>query len=413
MESTPQQAKKSRTIAIVGGGAAGFFASIAAARANPSHRVILLEKSRQCLTKVRISGGGRCNVTHACFDPALLVKNYPRGGKALLGPFHRFQPSDTIAWFKAEGVLLKEECDGRMFPTTDDSSTIVNCLHSAVINCGVDLRLGSGVEKIASLDEGYLLTLSNEDTLLCDRLILATGSSPRAWEWLKTLNHKIAPPVPSLFTFNTPSSPLLALAGISMPQVCAKIAGTPLEQQGPLLITHWGFSGPAILKLSAWGARILHERQYRAELILDWTPHINYEALKNALSHLKTCFPARLVVNEPVAELPKNLWKALVEKAGISNELRWSGMASKSLQKLIEEIKQSRFNINGKSQFKEEFVTCGGIDLAEVNFKKMESKISPHLYFAGEILDIDGVTGGFNFQNAWTTGWIAGSAAAS
>ncbi|MBA2728227.1 MAG: NAD(P)/FAD-dependent oxidoreductase [Parachlamydiaceae bacterium] len=396
------------TIVVIGGGAAGFFSAIAAARANGDHKVILLEKSRQPLTKVRISGGGRCNVTHSCFDPAVLVKNYPRGGKALLGPFHRFQPTDTIEWFKSEGVVLKTEEDGRMFPVTDDSSTIVNCLISTAKKSGVDLRLSCGVEGITKNEAGFILNLDDGEKLHCDRLILAAGSSPRAWEWLKILGHTIVPPVPSLFTFNTPTSPLLSLAGISVPQVRAKIQGTALEQLGPLLITHWGFSGPAILKLSAWGARILQEKQYRATLLIDWMPEKKHESLKADLQQIKSSSPARLVANESPGELPRNLWKALVEKAGIPTETRWSGLASQSLQRLIEELKIGHFEIQGKSQYKEEFVTCGGIELSEVNFKKMESKICPHLYFAGEILDIDGVTGGFNFQNAWTTAWIAG-----
>lgn len=406
-----QNNNTSLTTVVIGGGAAGFFAAIAAARSNPNNNVILLEKARQPLTKVRISGGGRCNVTHSCFDPAMLIKNYPRGGKALLGPFHRFQPTDTIAWFKSEGVILKTEDDGRMFPTTDDSATIVNCLMSAANKSGVDLRLGNGVDSIAKGDTGFNLDLSNGEKLYCDRLIIAAGSSPRAWEWLKSLGHTIVPPVPSLFTFNTPTSPLISLAGISVPQVRAKIHGTSLEQVGPLLITHWGFSGPAILKLSAWGARILQEKQYRATLLIDWIPEKKQDILKADLLKIKSTSGARLVNNESPTELPKNLWKALVEKAGIAPETRWSGLASQPLQKLLEELKNGHFEIQGKSQYKDEFVTCGGIELSEVNFKKMESKICSHLYFAGEILDIDGVTGGFNFQNAWTTGLIAGQAA--
>ncbi len=399
-------------IVIVGGGAAGFFASIAAARANPQAKVILLEKSRQPLTKVRISGGGRCNVTHSCFDPVQLIKNYPRGGKALLGPFHSFQPSDTIDWFKAEGIELKTEEDGRMFPITDDSGTIVNCLLSAAKKSGVDFHVNVGVDTIAKDDEGFILDLGDNEKLFCNRLILAAGSSPRAWEWLKTLGHQIVPPVPSLFTFNTPSSPLLSLAGISVPMARAKIKDTSLEQSGPLLITHWGFSGPAVLKLSAWGARTLQERQYRATLLIDWTPELKHDTLKSELLQTKSIYAAKLVVNESPTELPRNLWKALVEKAGINPETRWAGLTTQLLQRLLEELKNGAFEIQGKSQYKEEFVTCGGINLKEVNFKTMESKICQHLYFAGEILDIDGVTGGFNFQNAWTTAWLAGRAAA-
>lgn len=404
-------AEEKKVVVVIGGGAAGFFAAITAARSSVHHRVILLEKGRQPLTKVRISGGGRCNVTHACFEPALLVKNYPRGGKALLGPFHRFQPIDTIEWFKACGVDLKVETDGRMFPVTDDSATIVNCLMSQAKISGVDLRLGANVDAIGRQDDGFSIDLVDGQRLLCDSLIMTTGSSPKAWEWLKALGHGIVPPVPSLFTFNTPKSPLLPLAGISVPRVRAKIQGSSLEQVGPLLMTHWGFSGPAILKLSAWGARLLHEKSYRATLQLDWLPEKSQEDLRIDLLQVKGATPARLVVNEGPAELPRNLWKALVEKAGIAPDLRWAGLTNIALLRLVEELKKGLFEIEGKSQYKEEFVTCGGVDLSEVDFKTLESKKCPHLYFAGEVLDIDGVTGGFNFQNAWTTAWIAGHAA--
>ncbi len=312
------------TIVVIGGGAAGFFAAINAARANPKNRVILLERGRQPLTKVRISGGGRCNVTHACFEPSLLVKNYPRGGKALLGPFHRFQPADTIEWFKAQGVVLKTEDDGRMFPVTDDSATIVNCLMAAARKSQVDLRLGIGVDSISKVETGFNLKLSDDSDLPCDRLLVAAGSSPKAWEWLKTLGHTIVPPVPSLFTFNTPSSPLLALAGISVPVARVKIKDSPFEQVGPLLLTHWGFSGPAVLKLSAWGARFLHEKQYKAILQVDWLPEIKTSDLKEQLQSIKTSFPARQITSESPEGLPRNLWKGLVEKAGIPADLRLS-----------------------------------------------------------------------------------------
>lgn len=398
------------TIAVIGGGAAGFFAAIAAARANKDSRVILLERGRQPLTKVRISGGGRCNVTHACFEPSLLIKNYPRGSKAMLGPFHRFQPTDTIEWFRAEGVALKTEVDGRMFPTSDDSATIVNCLLSAAKKSMVDLRLGIGVDSIAKNESGFQLQLSDSSELFCERLIVATGSSPKAWEWLKKLGHAIVPPVPSLFTFNTPTSPLLSLAGISVPLVRVKIKDSLFEQLGPLLLTHWGFSGPAVLKLSAWGARFLHDKQYRGILQVDWLPEQNNTELKDDLQQMKKTFAARFVANESPEGLPRNLWKGLIEKAGIAADARWSSLSSAVIQRLLEELKNGQFEINGKSQYKDEFVTCGGVELSEVNFKNMESKVCPHLYFAGEVLDIDGVTGGFNFQNAWTGAWIAGNA---
>jgi predicted Rossmann fold flavoprotein len=395
-------------IAIIGSGAAGFFAAIAAARAHAG-KVMLFERTRQPLAKVRISGGGRCNVTHACFEPSNLIKNYPRGGKALLGPFHRFQPSDTIKWFKACGVELKVEEDGRMFPVTDDSATIVNCLLGEAKKAGVELHTGHTLENFIKNEEGFTLNFSDGQSLTCDRLILTTGSSVKIWECLKALNHRIVPPVPSLFTFNTPKSPLLELAGISMTDIEAKILNTLLVQRGPLLLTHWGFSGPAILKLSAWGARILHESNYRATLQIDWLPELNREELREAIQHIKNSSAARLVCNEGISLIPRNLWKGLIEKASIPCDLRWSALGNQQRQHLIEELKSSKYEIEGKSQYKEEFVTCGGVDLSMVDFRTMQSKVCPHLYFAGEILDVDGVTGGFNFQNAWTTGWIAGN----
>lgn len=399
------------TLAVIGGGAAGFFGSIIAAEQAPHCRVILLEKSKQLLTKVRISGGGRCNVTHSCFDPKLLVQNYPRGGKALLGPFSRFQPLDTIEWFKSRGVALKTENDGRMFPTTDNSETIAQCLQEAARRLQVDIRTCTGVSAITPTDNGFNLTLGNGESLHCHRLLVACGSNPKMWELLKSLGHTIIPPVPSLFTFNTPTSSLLELAGVSVPKVRAKIKETPLEQMGPLLITHWGFSGPAILKLSAWGARILHEKQYKATLEINWLPDLTQNELKEQLLHFKTLSPARLIANEGPPLLPKNLWRKLIEMANVPATMRWSHLSTPLLQKMIQQLSASTFEIDGKSTYKDEFVTCGGVALNEVDFKTMQSKRIPHLYFAGEILDIDGVTGGFNFQNAWTTAYIAGTSA--
>lgn len=398
------------TLAVVGGGAAGFFGSIIAAQAAPHARVVLLEKSKQLLTKVRISGGGRCNVTHSCFEPKQLIQNYPRGGKALLGPFSRFQPADTIEWFLSRGVTLKTESDGRIFPVTDSSETIARCLQEAARNKGVEIQTCTGVQSITPLPNGFELTLSNNQQMHCHRLLLACGSNLKMWELLKGLGHTLIPPVPSLFTFNTPTSPLLELAGVSMAKVRAKIVNTSLEQTGPILLTHWGFSGPAILKLSAWGARILHDMAYQATLEINWLPEIPHEELKEQLLGFKSTSPARLVANEFPPFLPRNLWKKLIELAGIPATLRWSHLSTPFLQKIVQQLTSSTFQINGKSTYKDEFVTCGGVALNEVNFKTMQSKLIPHLYFAGEILDIDGVTGGFNFQNAWTTAYIAGKA---
>lgn len=396
------------TIAIIGGGAAGFFGAIACAEANPNNRVILLEKARQVLSKVRVSGGGRCNVTHACFEPALLVQNYPRGSKVLRGPFSVFQPRNTIDWFKERGVTLKTEADGRMFPTTDSSETIIHCLLTEAQRCGVEIKRECGVKSLLKMNDKFVITVSNGDVIECDRILIATGSANGTYEWLKSLGHTICPPVPSLFTFNIPNSPLHELAGISVNPVALKIDGTTLQQKGPFLITHWGFSGPAVLKLSAWGAKELHEKQYRAVLRVDWLPEINQEQLKHELVNNRNQNPNRKISSEVLFSLPKNLWKSFLTLSGIDLESRWGVLSNDRIHQLIQTLKNNVYQIEGKTTFKEEFVTCGGVNLDEINFKTMESKRCPGLYFAGEVLDIDGVTGGFNFQSAWTTSWIAG-----
>jgi predicted Rossmann fold flavoprotein len=393
---------------IVGGGAAGFFAAIACAQSFPAHRVILLEKTRQPLAKVRISGGGRCNVTHACFDPALLVRHYPRGSKELRGPFSRFQPKDTIEWFEKRGVPLKTEEDGRMFPTTDSSETIIACLYAEAKKAGVDLRLERGIQEIERHNQGFKLLLTNRETLFCDRLLMATGSAPKIYPLLEKLGHSIVPLVPSLFTFNVPDSPLQDLAGVSVSPVQAKIAETSLIQEGPLLITHWGFSGPAILKLSAWGARELHDKDYLATLLINWVPRYSEDELRQTLQKFKETYGARQMGSDYPLDLPRQLWRRFLQLVSIDLEQRWSALSKKQLSFLIAQLRNSSFAIQGKTTYKQEFVTCGGVCLDEVNFKTMESRLCPGLFFAGEILDIDGITGGFNFQNAWTTGWIAG-----
>ena len=393
---------------VIGGGAAGFFGAIACAQAHPAKKVALLEKNRQLLSKVRISGGGRCNVTHACFDPAVLVHNYPRGHQALRGPFSRFQPQDTIRWFKEKGVELKTEEDGRMFPVTDSSETIIHCLTSTAKKAGVEVRTECGIEKMMKEDQRFTLSLTNGSTLSCEKLLVATGSTPKMYSLLQELGHTIVSPVPSLFTFNVPDSPLLELAGVSVPKVEVRIVDTDLKQTGPVLLTHWGFSGPAVLKLSAWGARILHDKHYQAEMCINWLPHMKIESLHQCLNAFKTQNPAKFIATECPVDLPKNLWRKFTQMAGIAPETRWSHFSKTQLNALQNILLKGTFCIKGKSTFKEEFVTCGGVQLDEVNFKTMESKKCPGLYFAGEVLDIDGVTGGFNFQNAWTTGWIAG-----
>jgi hypothetical protein len=400
-------------VIVIGGGAAGFFSAIVCAEANSSKKVLILEKNRQLLSKVRISGGGRCNVTHACFDPAALIKNYPRGHLALRGPFSRFQPRDTIQWFENRGVELKVESDGRMFPITDSSETIIHCLKSAAQDADVEIQVESGIETILKKENGFEVTLSRGDVLDCQNIVIASGSSPKIWQCLEQLGHQIVPPVPSLFTFNIPDSPLVELAGVSVPLAHVKILETDLEQTGPLLITHWGFSGPAILKLSAWGARILHQRDYRATLSINWLAELKLEELKELLTRFKEKNPAKQVSTESPLSLSKNLWKKFVNLAGIPLDLRWSYLSKNQMQALLDKLHKDTYQIQGKSTNKDEFVTCGGVHLDEVNFKTMESKKCPGLYFAGEVLDVDGVTGGFNFQNAWTTGWIAGNAIAS
>lgn len=400
-------------VVVIGGGAAGFFGAIACAEAHPHAAVTLLEAGRQPLAKVRISGGGRCNVTQACFEPARLVENYPRGGKALRGAFSRFQSKDTIAWFAAHGVKLKTEPDGRMFPTTDSSETIVDCLMKAAASAKVELRTGAAVVTVAKKTDGFAITLKSGEILSCDRLLLATGSSQIGYRIAKDLGHQIEPLVPSLFTFNIPEPQLRELAGISVNPVRLRLvvdSKTKLEQTGPLLITHWGLSGPAVLKLSAWGARELHNSHYQAPLLINWLPHSTPEELRQQLLTVKTDHAKKAIALHRGVDLPHRLWQYLIARASIGMEDRWAGISNKTLNQLIEEINQGKYLIQGKGVFKEEFVTCGGISLKEVNFKTMESRHCPSLYFAGEILDIDGITGGFNFQSAWTTAWIAGQA---
>jgi len=400
-------------VIVMGGGAAGFFGAIAAAEAAPDAQVTLVEAAAKPLGKVRISGGGRCNVTHHCFDPVLLVQHYPRGGKALRGAFTRFQPQDTVAWFKRRGVRLKTEADGRMFPTTDDAETIVDCLMRETRRVGVTLRTKAAVTAVEKTAGGFTVMLKSGEPLACDRLLLATGSSSPGHRLAAQLGHTIVPPVPSLFTFNVPDKALHELAGVAVDPVEAKLVvpdTKPLTQTGPLLVTHWGLSGPAVLKLSAWGARSLHDASYRATLQVNWLPSMTAEHIRAALVAAKQAVPKRAIANHCPLDLPKRLWRYWVQQAGLDDSVTWANLPKKALNQLVEAIARGTFQIQGKGVFKEEFVTCGGVKLSEVNFQTMESRRCPGLYFAGEVLDIDGVTGGFNFQSAWTTGWLAGQA---
>lgn len=405
----------SRHIVIVGGGAAGFFAAITAAEASPEAQVTLLERGAQVLAKVRISGGGRCNVTHACFEAREFATRYPRGGKALIGPFQRFQARDTVAWFAARGVTLKTERDGRMFPVTDDSATIVACLTNAAQRAGVVVKTNCGVDCVVRTEGGFELTLTGGGKIGADRLLLATGGcrAAAAGQMATALGHTIEPPVPSLFTFQIELPWLKELAGASVEVAEVSVPETDLRECGPVLVTHWGLSGPAVLRLSAWGARQLHDLNYQFPLRVNWLPGVTPEKLTAEIQARRQTQGARLLVNAPIAPLSARLWEALVQAAGLNRETRWAALPRAQQQQLIQQLTRTEFAVTGKSLNKDEFVTCGGVKLAEVNFKTMESRISPGLYFAGELLDIDGITGGFNFQAAWTTGWIAGHAMAA
>ena len=399
-------------VVVVGGGAAGFFAAIACAEHHPDTEVILLEKGSQFLSKVRISGGGRCNVTHACFIPKELTQNYPRGERALIGPFSQFQPEDTVAWFNARGVQLKTEADGRMFPTTDSSQTIIDCFLREAEKAGVRLCANRGVEQAARLEEGgFELKLSDGETIRCDRLILAMGGcrSSAAEALPKSLGHTLEPPVPSLFTFHVNLPWLHELAGISVDPVKVSVPEISKRSHvGPVLVTHNGLSGPGILKLSAWGARSLHALNYQFTLRVNWLGNLTEQDVQAELRSRAESQPAGWIVNTPIRPIPARLWEQIVLASGIPRQTRWAAFPKPLLLALVKNLTAGEFQVSGKSPNKAEFVTCGGVRLSEVNFKTMESRIVPGLFFAGELLDIDGVTGGFNFQAAWTTGWIAG-----
>ena len=395
-------------IIIIGGGAAGFFAAITAAEANPSAEIIILERGKDVLQKVKISGGGRCNVTHACFMPQELVKNYPRGEKALLSPFMRFSATDTIDWFEQRGVELKTEDDGRMFPKSNNSQTIIDCLEGEAAHLGVNILRGYRVEDLEQIDNQWLVT-TNRQSFTVDRVMVAAGSSTAVWGVLKKLGHAIIEPVPSLFTFNIKDKRIDGLAGLSVPNALIHIENSKLKTSGPLLITHWGMSGPAILKLSAWGARQLYDFDYQFVIRINWIGQYNVEEVKNALTFdIKTQNLKKLIFKTPQYGIPSRLWLRFLEVSNIGENLIWADISKKQIQSLAEELVQGRFDVKGKSTFKEEFVTAGGVKRDEVNFKTFESKLLKNLFFAGEILDIDAITGGFNFQAAWTGGWIAG-----
>ena len=391
-------------VLIVGGGAAGFFTAINLAEKNPKISVAILERGKEVLTKVRVSGGGRCNVTHACFDPNDLVKFYPRGEKELRGPFHQFCSGDTIEWFEKHDVELKIEEDGRMFPVTDSSQTIIDCFLNAAKKYNIEILTGQSVQSLYQAEDSWKVE-THHQTFRCKNVVLTTGSNPKIWELLEQLGHTIVPPVPSLFTFNIKDPRIKDLMGVSA-FASVKVQNSKLEASGPLLITHWGMSGPGILRLSAWGARELFAKNYQFILEVNWLNDWTLEATENHLKELKLEHAKKVVSKKSPFDFPNRLWERLVLAAAISLETKWADLTKKQLQELALQLTHGKFQVNGKSTFKEEFVTAGGIDLKEINFKTMESKLLPNVYFAGEIVNIDAITGGFNFQNAWTSGFI-------
>lgn len=408
-------------IAVVGGGAAGFFGAIHAARQCPTARLTVLEALPHPLTKVRISGGGRCNVTHHCFDPLPLSQHYPRGGSALRGLFNRFQPQDVLEWFTAAGVSLKTESDGRIFPCSDDSRTITEALTRAAQQANVCIQTQHKIHTIHRREGGFHLEWSGGG-MACDRVLLTTGSSPQGYAMAGSLGHHLTPPIPALFTLHIPDHELRLLAGVTLAQVRLKWLGKGLlgaeqkhrEQAGALLITHWGVSGPAVLRLSSWLARSLHACQYQGQVQVNWLPAWGREKLYQHCQNLRSQIPRKSLGNfRPTLELPQRLWHYLLTQAGIPLERRWGELSRRELEQLLLSITAKVYPVTGKGIFKEEFVTCGGIPWGEVDSRTMQSRVCPGLYLAGEILDMDGLTGGFNLQAAWTTGWVAGQALAA
>ena len=391
-------------IIIVGGGAAGFFTAINIVEKNPKTKVAILERGKEVLSKVRVSGGGRCNVTHACFEPNELVKFYPRGEKELRGPFHQFCSGDTIEWFSNHGVELKIEEDGRMFPESNSSQTIIDCFIEATQKLGITVLTGQSVQSIFKKNDFWKIDTPSE-SYMTEKLVLATGSNPKIWELLHTFGHAIISPVPSLFTFNIKDTRIKDLPGVSA-TVTVKVKDTNLTSTGPLLITHWGMSGPAILKLSAWGARILSEKNYQFTIFINWLNYVTTEDAEKKLKELKQEHAKKIVSKKSHFEFPNRLWESIVVASNIQEQTKWADLSKMQIQNLALQLTNASFEVNGKSTFKEEFVTAGGIDLKEINFKTMESKLHQNLYFAGEIVNIDAITGGFNFQNAWTSGFI-------
>jgi predicted Rossmann fold flavoprotein len=397
---------------VIGGGAAGFFCAVNAARLDPNLKVTVIEKTGKLLSKVRVSGGGRCNVTHACFEIPALVKKYPRGANFLKKTFHQFHTSSCIKWFEDRGVKLKVEADGRMFSITDTSQTIIDCLLNEADKCGVEILLHKEVKQLSKVNTNWSITFGDGSEINAEFVCVACGGYPKSamFQWLTELGHTIEEPVPSLFTFNMPGNAITTLMGVVAEKAVVKIVGSKLSDEGPLLITHWGMSGPAILKLSAWGARELANKNYHFTIHVNWVPTYNEQSLREEWQSIRNSHSAQKIGNRNPFNLPNRLWVYLLTTSGVNEDIRWADLPGKEQNKLIKNLVAHEFEVKGKTTFKEEFVTCGGIKLTEIDANSMESKIASDLFFAGEILDVDGITGGFNFQHAWTSGWIAAKA---
>lgn len=403
-----QHFKEEKTLIVIGGGAAGFFCAVNAAKLAPNLKVIILEKSSKVLSKVKVSGGGRCNVTHHCFDINELIKKYPRGKNFLKKELFQFTPKDTIEWFESRGVALKAEADGRMFPVSNSSQSIIDCLLQEATKYKVHLRMNSHVQQFVKNEDKWILDLGDEK-LQADFVCVACGGFPKLqqFDWLQNLQHQIESPVPSLFTFNIPNSAVTALMGVSVLRAQVKVLGTKLMEEGPLMITHWGMSGPVVLRISAWGARVLAAQNYHYRVHINWLPEFKEHSLREEWHSIRNKYAAQKMNDKNPFELPKRLWQYFLEKAEISLEMFWSKLPAKQQNKLIQILVADEYDVQGKTTFKEEFVTCGGITLNEIEAQTMRSKLHENLFFAGEIMDVDGITGGFNFQHAWASGWIA------
>lgn len=403
------------SLVVVGGGAAGFFCAVNAARMNPRMRVTLLEKSDKLLAKVKVSGGGRCNLTHSCFDILEMSRCYPRGQHFVRKAFHRFFTTDTIRWFEERGVRIKTEKDGRMFPVSDSSQTVIDCLLREADLYGVGIRKRTEVTGLRKEGGRFMLETGDKTVFFADYICVASGGYPKSAlsDWLRSTGHYIESPVPSLFTFNLPTHPITGLTGLSVERVRVKIAGSKQEQEGPLLITHWGLSGPVVLKLSAWAARELAEKNYDFHIRINWIPGRKEQEIREWFNDKRLTSPSQLLCHRGGFGLPNRLWEFLARDAGVKAGMRWADLPAPVLNKFIRSLTDQEVHIKGKTTFKEEFVTAGGISTGEVDANTMMSKKIPGLFFAGEVLDVDGITGGYNFQHAWTSGWIAASSIAA